>query len=178
MPAHKRLPIFHANGRLKGNIPSDWLQQNGLNHCTVCSKLISQRYGQACPRCRPALHAPPAQQEARPLVGGCPNRETTCTTRIPLKRRVPKGARRVWSQCLLGALAAVVTFNDARAWTELTALPKMVLAPASSRGGKHTGREWKQRRRGDAPIGWRASEATCGKKRLALQARPSHNRRP
>ena len=52
-----------------------------------------------------------------------------------MKRHVPKGARHACSQCLVTALAKTVETNDVASWTELFALPKMVLA-AGRRGGK------------------------------------------
>ena len=126
----------HAGGRLAGDIPADFLEQNALGQCTVCSKLLSRRFGQTCPRCRPSLRAASRRQTAgRPLPTGCPDLEQVFGDRVSVKTHVPKGARHLWSQCLLTALAAVVRYNDERAWTELFALPKMTLR-GNSRGGQ------------------------------------------
>ena len=45
----------HASGRITGNVPRDWMSENGLEQCSVCSRLLSTRYGGACPRCRASL---------------------------------------------------------------------------------------------------------------------------
>ena len=34
-------------------IPDDFMQQHALTRCSVCSKILSKRFGNACPRCRP-----------------------------------------------------------------------------------------------------------------------------
>eukprot|EP00973_Karenia_brevis_P009388 1270227-Karenia_brevis.AAC.1 len=90
------------------------MASHGLNQCVVCSRLLAVRYGNACPRCRPSLaqHTPLRQTSGRPLLDGCPDLSTTRNTKVPLKRHVPKGARRLWAQCLLVAMGAVITFND------------------------------------------------------------------
>ena len=54
---------------------------------------------------------------------------------IPTKAHVPTGARKLWAQCLVGAVAQTVQHDDLRAWTELLMLPKAVLR-SSTRGGK------------------------------------------
>ena len=125
----------HACGKLRGGVPADWLKAQGLGTCRVCSKILSERYGQACPRCRPKLVAPAPQTNPRVLSPGLPTLEQACTSRVALKRTVPKGARSLWAQCLVTALCAVLAHNDLKAWSELFALPKMVL-PSSSRGGR------------------------------------------
>ena len=127
----------HACGRLAGAIPTTWLATHSLGQCVVCSRLLSQRYGSCCPRCRPALSSASASSSSsgRPLPQGSPDLDEACTKKIPVKRHVPKGARKWWSMCLLSALANVVQYNDTTAWTDLTSLPKMVLA-AEVRGGR------------------------------------------
>ena len=52
-----------------------------------------------------------------------------------MKKGVPKGARRLWAQCLIQAISAAVIFNSTASWEELYALPKCVLR-AQERGGK------------------------------------------
>ena len=126
----------HANGRLLGAIPPEWLEDNQLNQCTVCSKLLSRRFGDTCPRCRPALlQQVPRPSTGRPLPTDWPSLDDVLTTNIPTKAYVPKGAKRLWAQCLTVSLSQVVRYNDERAWLELLALPNMVLR-AGFRGGK------------------------------------------
>ena len=125
----------HACGRLSGSIPADWLATHSLGQCTVCSRLLSTRFGNACPRCRPSLTSAAPVPDGRPIPSGCPSIEEACSRKIRPKRHAPEGARALWAQCLLSAVAAVNTFNDQRAWAELFALPKMVLN-ADVRGGR------------------------------------------
>ena len=54
---------------------------------------------------------------------------------IVAKVHVPVSARKLWGQCLAGALAEVVRVGDDRAWLDLFTLPKTVLRTAL-RGGK------------------------------------------
>ena len=126
----------HASGLVSGAIPQEWLHDHSLGQCVVCSRVLHRRFGNAHPRCRPLL-APPRSEPAsqRPLPAGCPDLKAIFETPIKVKDRVPKGARHLWAQCLLTAMAGVVRHNDVRAWTELLALPKMVLC-AEIRGGR------------------------------------------
>ena len=62
--------------------------------------------------------------------------------RVFTKQQVPKGARRLWAQCLVMATATVLETNSVEAWKELLALPKSVLR-MQTRGGA-------SRRRGEA----------------------------
>ena len=55
--------------------------------------------------------------------------------RAVTKKGVPKGARRLWAQCLIQAISAAVIFNSTASWEDLYALPKCVLR-AQERGGK------------------------------------------
>ena len=125
----------HTSGHLLGDVPDEWLEQHGLGQCVVCSRLLARRFGHACPRCRPSLARPAPPLQARPLAGGCPTLEEVCTTPCRVKRYVPKRAKHEWGQCLITALARTVETNDVASWTELLALPKMVLV-AGGRGGK------------------------------------------
>ena len=51
------------------------------------------------------------------------------------KKIVPKGAKRLWAQCLLSALCSVAAYNDTQAWQELYALPKCTLRSQQRGGG-------------------------------------------
>ena len=129
----------HACGRLIGDIPQDFLEQQGLNQCTVCSRLLSRRYGSACPRCRPTANntVGSTQQQGRPPLPNCPDAQTVASTRVGMKKGIPKGARKLWATCLLAALANVASYNDVRAWTDLLSLPTLVLCAEARGGRKH-----------------------------------------
>ena len=151
------------SGHLCGAVPAEWLAGQALGQCTVCSRLLARRFGQACPRCRPALARPAVPVQGRPLPDGCPTLSEVCTTPIGVRRHVPKGAQSLWAQCLLTAAACVVQFNDARAWTEFMALPKMVLV-AGGRGGKG------HRRRADNDTKRRCRDWLEGQRELLWRA--------
>ncbi|MBM4023654.1 MAG: hypothetical protein FJ284_15705, partial [Planctomycetes bacterium] len=125
----------HAAGRLTGSVPNEWLANHNLGQCTVCSRLLSTRFGNSCPRCRPAMQSATAPAVGRPLLPNSPSVPEACESKVPVKLHVPKGARQLWGQCVLTALADVNAHNDDRAWADLFALPKLVLQ-ASGRGGK------------------------------------------
>ena len=126
----------HAGGRFVGAIPEDFMEKHSLRQCTVCSRLLNKRFGQACPRCKPKL-APPRRDAAggRDLPGDWPTWDEVFEANIPTKAHVPQGARKLWAQCLVGALAQVHQYGDLRAWVELLMLPKAVLR-SPIRGGK------------------------------------------
>ena len=117
----------HAGGRLQGDILAQLLEDNMLGQCVVCSKMLHRRFGNACPRCRPQVQSPTPERQSRPMVDGCPDIAAIFEAKVRLKTHIPKGARQMWSLCLLAALAEVVEHNDMRAWADLLALPKLVL---------------------------------------------------
>lgn len=121
-----------------GEIPQQWMSENNLEQCWVCSKLLARRFGGTCPWCRPTLRASVSTAsrpvDERPVPACWPSLEEVCTARIPTKAYVPQGARKLWAQCLAAALSQVHKYNDEKAWIQLLSLPQMVLR-ASERGG-------------------------------------------
>ena len=118
----------HCAGRFVGPIPQQYHDEHQLGQCEVCSKLLSRRFGNTCPRCRPQLAQPTTQSgQGRPREAQAPSLEQIFAKRAPTKASVPKDARRLWSRCLLHALPQVVRFNDVAAWADLGMLPKCVL---------------------------------------------------
>ena len=127
----------HAGGRFVGAIPEVFMEEHSLRQCTICSRLLKKRFGPACPRCKPKLA--PARQDAaggRDIPGDWPSWDEVFEANIPTKAHVPQGARKLWAQCLVGALAQTVQHGDLRAWMELLMLPKAVLR-SSNRGGRN-----------------------------------------
>ena len=132
----------HATGRLMGVIPDTWMRDQNLEQCSVCSRLLSQRFGGTCPRCRPALQRdPPSAAGSRPVPEDWPSLEEVFTLRIPTKAYVPKAARKDWAQCLAASLSRVRHYNDEKAWIELLSLPQMVLRAPDRGGCKNKRRE-------------------------------------
>ena len=89
----------HAWGRLEGEIPDEFMRDNGLTRCVVCSKILSRRFGNACPRCRPELVASTAVRDGaggaeRPCPGDDPTLDDIFTAPQGCKTHVPKGARK------------------------------------------------------------------------------------
>eukprot|EP00971_Amphidinium_carterae_P338483 6475844-Amphidinium_carterae.1 len=128
----------HLSGRLEGEIPQEWLHQRQLHQCQVCHKLIAARFGPSCPRCRPALQREvPPEPMARPIPETWPSAKEIHAAHIPTRKNVPAGAKMLWTQCLLGVLQQIQTYNDERAWLELALLPKCVLVAPPRAGTLH-----------------------------------------
>ena len=174
----------HCNGRYIGQIPRTFLEEHNLVQCSVCSRLLSSRFGSACPRCRPALQsaasstAGRATQQAAAGTATCsPPFDEVAKKRTSTKKQIPKGARRLWAQCLLAALASVVAHNDASSWSELYALPKWVLR-GQIRGGQRNKKEARLRRSSSAADGWKGNGKPCGgKSKTATDPIPNCSKR-
>ena len=126
----------HVAGRFAGDIPQDFLSEHRLTICTVCSRLLSTRFGSACPSCRPTLQRSRDQPSSgRSIPEDYPSLSEVFLTNVSCKAYVPKAAKHLWAQALLASIAAVLRHNDELAWLELLMLPKCVLR-TSGRGGK------------------------------------------
>ena len=125
----------HCERRFLGSIPADFLERHRWVQCQVCSRLLSRRYGTACPRCRPELQRASSTNSAQPPPRpAAPSFEETAKKRSFTKKSVPKGAKRLWAQCLLAALSSVIAYNDTQSWQDLFSLSKCVLR-GQQRGG-------------------------------------------
>ena len=131
----------HASGRLACGPPPSWLAENSLDRCSVCSKLLSRRFGGTCPRCRPqqrqGLEESPDERE---IPEDWPSLAEVAELDSVLRGRVPKNARKAWAQCLATAMADVNSFNDTRAWVQFFSLPQVVLAKPARGGAKNARR--------------------------------------
>ena len=159
------------------------MSENGLEQCSVCSRLLSTRYGGACPRCRASLGvgavAPP--RGAREVPDEWPRMECVFTETHKVRPKVPAGAKAIWAECLTHALKHVAFYNDEKSWTQLFALPKMVLGAPSSRGGANKKKGGPTREvTENAASGSRGSARRCGQKRpsrASPEGRPRPSRR-
>eukprot|EP00971_Amphidinium_carterae_P352864 6492756-Amphidinium_carterae.1 len=124
----------HATGRLQGDIPLSYMEDQRLSQCSVCHRLIASRFGLACPRCRPALVDGPRLEE-RVVPMDYPSIENVMMTHITTRKYVPEGCKLLWAQALVGCLSQVVYHGDTLAWLDLLMLPKCCLR-VSDRGGK------------------------------------------
>ena len=123
---------------MPGGVPPIFLSTNALVQCRVCSRLLSARYGTACPRCKPALSQAGAPCAAGGEGSAEEDRERLAEIfgrRVITKKGVPRGAKQLWAQCVVQALSSAVDSNSVAAWIDLLTLPKATLR-GSPRGGK------------------------------------------
>ena len=127
----------HASGRLSGDVPSHALDEMNLGICRVCSRLLSRRFGDACPKCRPALAQPAAAPStSRPIPPGYPAIREVCTSNVITHRFVPSGAKSLWSDCVTRAFNQTAAHGDQLAWREYFMLARAVLPAKGGRGGR------------------------------------------
>ena len=174
----------HVSGRLDGDIPSEFLRDNDLTICVVCNRLLSTRFGTVCPRCRPEFQRnQPQATSGRAVPADYPSFEEVFRSNIRCKSYVPSGAKHLWAQCLVGAMAAVLRHKDELAWLELFMLPKAVLR-AGDRGGKkhHARLDAETRRRcqewldGHRAQLWRPPQRPRGSSRRRARSTPAQRR--
>ena len=85
----------HAAGRLEGEIPCDFLSNHRLGRCTICSKVLSLRFGNACPSCRPdSGRVRHPTDEGRPLPSDFPTLDEILQSKSSCKAYVPQGAKK------------------------------------------------------------------------------------
>ena len=127
----------HSSGRLAGDVPRSTLDELNLNVCRVCSRLLSRKFGDACPRCRPSLSARPQDPgEGRPIPLEYPEIGEVCRSRVVTRKYVPSSAKALWSDCVTRALNQIVVHGDQLAWLEYFMLARAVLPAKGDRGGK------------------------------------------
>ena len=119
---------LHFMGELSGQVPLDWLHQQGYGVCSVCNRVLSSHFNGLHPRCYCAstaasVQAPPSV--GRPLIDGAPGLSDVSTSHGRLR-----------SKCLIHALASVVAHRDERSWVDLLTMPALTLG-GPSRGGRH-----------------------------------------
>eukprot|EP00974_Lingulodinium_polyedra_P034694 3335102-Lingulodinium_polyedra.AAC.1 len=105
----------HAAGRYPNlpSVPQAFLDQHALGQCSVCQRFLNLRFQGVCPRCRPAARAaaaaappaPPADAGDAAGQPGLPSLRAVFSSRAGTRRHVPKGARALWAQCLVQAVA-------------------------------------------------------------------------
>ena len=124
----------HLAGTLSGDVPAEWMGQEGRQRCPVCSLSVSTRFG-VHPTCRPEARAAAGPIPTTGRVDGLPTFADIQAGHTPTLRHVPQAARHSWSKALTRALATAAHFNTEASWRELLMLPQTVLA-APPRGGK------------------------------------------
>ena len=147
----------HRSCALQGAVPAEWLTRRRLTPCRVCNELIVGDPGHIHPRCRPlaraAVAAPPGVLVGDAAAGGQANTpmpfDDVFRQHKPTLKHVPKACRKLWTQAVTRAIAAVILYNVApgaaispsaqeqcdAAWSDFLLLPQCVLQ-APVRGGK------------------------------------------
>ena len=116
---------LHFMGDLSGQVPLDWLHQQGYGVCSVCNRVLSSHFNGL------PLHLlvdPSSTGHLVCLMSPPP----TVDSALP----IPAGARDLWSKCLTHPLASVVAHRDERSWVDLLTMPALTLG-GPSRGGRH-----------------------------------------
>ncbi len=127
------------SGPFAGRDPAGLPEEHHLTICTVCSRLLSTRFGSVCFG-QPSL--------GRPMPPNHPSFEEVLRCKNHNKSYVSKAAKHLWAQCLISAIAAVLRCNDELAWLELLMLRKAALCTPNREGkGRHPrmGAETKRR---------------------------------
>ena len=86
----------HYAGRFSGAVPQAFLDAHNLCSCSICGKIISQRFNGSCPSCRPLDRAEASNGPTEAFSAAVlPSLDDVCTTRARLLKYVPRGARAV-----------------------------------------------------------------------------------
>ena len=142
----------HITGYRTGAVPTVFLSNHNYSQCSVCSKIVHNRFNGSHPKCRPTARTQERINALRnhtdPLNsnGGrqdhndpreLPSLSTIHCTFVPTIKNIPKVLRRLFAQCLTKALAKAVWTNDVTSWTELQMLPKSTLCRPACGGKSH-----------------------------------------
>jgi len=173
----------HCNGRYIGQIPRTFLEEHNLVQCSVCSRLLSSRFGSACPRRRPALQsaasstAGRATQQAAAGTATCSPpfdevaKKRTSTKSIFRKERAACGPSVFW---LLWHRLLPITMPVAGA----SYTPSRNRRCGGKSGGAKEKREARLRRSSSAADGWKGNGKPCsGKSKTATDPIPNCSKR-
>ena len=137
----------HASGLFPGNVPSDWLTQNGFFVCHLCHQLVSESHvalhNKKCKGstltqpCVPiGDHSDVTPDHACAEATYLPSLDEIFALKVSTLTHIPCKSLPIFAQTLSSALRAVVHENTEEAWRKLLMLPKCCL-PASKRSGRH-----------------------------------------
>ena len=83
----------HFAGRFNGAVPQAFLDEHRLFSCSICGKLISQRYRVSCSSCHPTERAATTNNPTEANIqDSLPSLDDVCTTRVRILKFVPRGA--------------------------------------------------------------------------------------
>ena len=131
---------LHARGLFFGDVPKEWLQEQGLYICECRALVAKSRFASHSQRCLVGLAAP---QTLIPLLPESshstntvlPSFEEVCLLSCRTLRYIPKKSRPAFALALSLSLKAVLHDNSLDSWLKLFMLPKCLL-PSKKRGGR------------------------------------------
>eukprot|EP00973_Karenia_brevis_P026606 3671095-Karenia_brevis.AAC.1 len=103
----------HMSRALRGQVPSEWLQQHSRMACRVCGLCVSTHCG-VHPTCRPEERRHTTEQAERASSSensSLPSLADVHQKGLRTLKHVPKASRSLWAQALVRCLAAVVAYN-------------------------------------------------------------------
>ena len=149
----------HRSGALQGALPARWLERRKLVPCRVCNELVVGGPGHVHPRCRPAARAAAPASPGAPAGDSRDRSQHDSPTSLDdgfrmhtrTLKHVPKSCRKLWSQAVTRAIAAVLLYNVAPgvdaapaalkrcedAWADFLLLPRYTLQAPTRAGKKH-----------------------------------------
>ena len=125
----------HCTGHLSGAVPAEFLTRHDYSQCRLCERVLHNRYNGICTRCRPIARAreqinalrlrninptqdaaPSQQAETSEQPRKLPSLSVIHKQFVPTIKNVPLVLRRLWSQCIVQALAQAVWTNNESGW--------------------------------------------------------------
>ena len=136
---------LHARGLFRGDVPREWLQEQGLYICDCRALVAKSRRASHSRRCVAVLAAPPdpapipslsETESSHSTNTVLPSFEEVCLLSCRTLRHIPKKSRPAFALALSFSLKAVLHDNSLDSWLKLFMLPKCLL-PSKKRGGRH-----------------------------------------
>ena len=120
---------LHARGLFLGEVPEEWLQEQGLYICECRALVAKSRFASHSRRCLAGLAAPqtPISESSHSTNTVLPSFEEVCLLSCRTLRHIPKKSRPAFALALSFSLKAVLHDNSLDSWLKLFMLPKCLL---------------------------------------------------
>ena len=121
---------LHARGLFLGDVPKEWLQEQGLYICECRALVAKSRFASHSRRCLAGLAAPqtPIPESSHSTNTVLPSFEEVCLLSCRTLRHIPKKSRPAFALALSFSLKAVLHDNSLDSnWLKLFMLPKCLL---------------------------------------------------
>ena len=129
---------LHARGLFLGEVPKEWLQEQGLYICECRALVAKSRLASHSRRCLAGWqllkHRFPSPRTVL-THAVLPSFEEVCLLSCRTLRHIPKKSRPAFALALSSSLKAVLHDNSLDSWLKLFMLPKCLL-PSKKRGGR------------------------------------------